>query len=78
MAHVTVFDDYGRFRVRVVENESDWTRAYRVGVDGKGVRLDGLVIGADVDVAEMIRVIEATYHEIATPGSIVVRVPGDG
>ena len=78
MTHVTVFDVYGRFRVRVVEGESDWKHAYRVGAEGKGVRLDGLVIPADADEAEMIGIIEATYHEIATPGSAVVRVSGDG
>ena len=59
------------FAEALVEGGSKWGRAYRVGTEGKGPLLDDLVPSD----SEVIRNLEAAYHEIAAPDSAVVRIP---
>jgi hypothetical protein len=63
------FSIYRRFELEVRRENATWV-AYREGL-GKRVRIDDLVIAADLRPEELGRYLDAIYHEYAEPGQHV-------
>ena len=68
------FDVYGRFRVTAEQNEDAAWAVYRDGSDGKRGRMTDVVVPEDATLDEVERVLEAMFHELARPGTSIMRI----
>jgi hypothetical protein len=62
------FDVYGRYRIRVRQDDHGWWIAERSGTDGKRRRVADFGAPPDTDLDGLSDYVEAFYHEIAPPG----------
>lgn len=69
-----LFDVYGRFRVTADRPADGPWEFFRDGPDGKRSRVFDVYADEDETVEGIVRALEATYHELATPGRTIVRL----
>lgn len=69
-----MFDVYGRFRLAAERADDGWWAVFAVGEDGKRTWIDHVVVPSGAGVDEVEAAIEASYHELARPGTDIVRL----
>jgi hypothetical protein len=69
-----MFDIYGRFRVTAEQSSEGVWVLYRVGSEGKRERLADVVVPDHATPEEVERMLEAAFHELARPGTSIVRI----
>lgn len=68
------FDIYGRFGVTAERSSEGVWVLYRIGSEGKRGRLADVVVPDHATLDELERLLEAAFHELARPGTSIVRI----
>ena len=66
------FDVYGRFELEVLSTTRGW-EVYRL-TDGKHVRVDDIIIPADMAVGDIAEYLDDLLHEISRPGDRIIEL----
>jgi hypothetical protein len=74
MAEQVLFDIYGRFEVTAeLALDGTWL-LYVPGSEGKHRHLTDVILPDDATLDDVERGLEATFHELGTPGSSISRI----
>lgn len=68
------FDVYGRFRVVAERGDDGWWAVFGIGDDGIRARIDHVIVPASAGVDEVRDALEASFHELAGPGTSISEI----